>query len=807
MSQLKRSLLSVVVAAVTCGLLLACRTSAPLVMGGATVRAARASAPLFGRVDFSSIRQTQATLTNVINYATVSLIDPSTGETITSGVTDASGNFSLNMPGFTPTLNGTYVVEAIKGLNAQLPGYTAPRFRTILEYTNSGWLSLSASVPGSTIVIDQYTTAIALVSALDPLGLPAASAMGKVKSPAQSGLNASPTWGSHPDSQLSNLAGDIVNTLGQNLDPVTTTNAILPTINTVQPNQGAVNQPVTISGAGFVPGATTVTISGVTMPILMLSKSQIICTVPVGAPTGNVVVTTTRGGASNGVPFSIPNSSAVSVTAISPNPVRPLASVTVSGNGFDPSALANNVVTISGTPVTPSIVNNTSLIFQVPAAAQSGFVNVKVNGQTSNNYFLTVDSVTTPQITSTFPSLAPCKGVVTIYGQNFGPTGSVVFGNYTGNVISWSPGVIRAQIPWWVTPGNLTVSVFAPLGIATTSFNILDGAVTSWANVPSIPANIGGPGVHAYVGANKLWVWGGNGLANVAYMPLNPDGSFAAGSWTASAFVLPEGTTQDDNPNSRTVVKNRLYYTASNANNHVDFAALDPLTGDITSFGRDPVNDLPPTWLGKDLGLIAGDKYVYILGSGASCQGGNPAACNGNAVGTMQAPILDSGGIGQWTKGPDNISFGEDGLPFIVGDSIFMVGGTIASPNSQQSVINVDGTMAKWATMSVPLLPQGSELSTMPMRIGRHYFFYEMWSDRNSWVGEIQNDLVPQQMTKIVSGSTLEDGNILTTPSGAAISCGIAHVDVQIGKYLYLISTNQGGATGFYQSVAAGTLK
>ncbi len=786
--------------------LYACRFPGPAATPTATGTSVAANAALAsvlrGTVDFSSLRSSQAVPGDITNQATIALIDAISGETRTSTITDATGNFTLSMPGFNPVLNGTYVLEATKGLFAQLPGNVAPRFRTLVQYTASGWKSLTSATAGGASAINAHTTAVAIVSALDPIGLPPGNAMGKVNPTPPGSLNASPAFPTHPDAELNALATDIVNTLSQDQDPVASTNAVKPTLMGMTPTTAAVAQPITLTGTGFVAGGTTVKVGAATIPgsnVLLVTKSQIIFTIPAGITTGNVTVTTARGGVSNGIPLSIPNSAAVSVAAISPNPARPNASVTVTGTGFSTTPAANTI-TVNGTSVTPDFANQTSLVFRVPSSAVSGNVTVTVGGQTSNQYYLTVESLTTPQITSLFPNVLPTKAVLAIKGQNFGPDGSVLVGDYQAKIISWSPNIIRVEVPWYVPPGSAVVTVFAPLGITTQNVTVLEaGTISPWAKVTDLPGDVGGLGVHAYVGGEKLWVWGGNGSTKVYYMNLNADGSFKDAAWTAAPFSLPEGTYQDDNPNSRTQIKNRIYYTVTNQltasnSNHVNFASLDPYTGDITGFAYDPINDLPPTWVGKDLGLIAGDKYVYIMGHGVSCSG-NGVNCNGNPVGTMQARILESGNIGQWEIGPNQPqTYGEDGAPFIIGDSLFQVGGTAGV--SMQCVINENGQMSSWATMSVPLIPNGELLSTQVMKIGHYYYLFNMWSSQRSFRGAIVDDLVPKPAVELLANTPLSQG----------VACGIGHVDVQVGKHLYLISTHSGGYGGT-QNVVRGTIQ
>jgi len=75
---------------------------------------------------------------------------------------------------------------------------------------------------------------------------------------------------------------------------------VLPTITRFTPISGPVGTKVTITGSGFI-GATKVTFGGVKATSYSVdSGTQITATVPTGAKTGNIVVTTPGGSASKG---------------------------------------------------------------------------------------------------------------------------------------------------------------------------------------------------------------------------------------------------------------------------------------------------------------------------------------------------------------------------------------------------------------------------------------------------------------------------------------------------------------------------
>lgn len=80
-----------------------------------------------------------------------------------------------------------------------------------------------------------------------------------------------------------------------------------PVITLLNPNHGAVGDSVTITGTTFeaAQGAGTVTFNGVPATVTAWADTSITVTVPVGATTGNVVVTNNTGDASAGVLWTL----------------------------------------------------------------------------------------------------------------------------------------------------------------------------------------------------------------------------------------------------------------------------------------------------------------------------------------------------------------------------------------------------------------------------------------------------------------------------------------------------------------------
>src|SRR5262249_45299913 len=96
----------------------------------------------------------------------------------------------------------------------------------------------------------------------------------------------------------------------------------------ISPGSGNIATPVTISGTNFGTSGT-VTFNGVSAPTSSWTATSISATVPVGATSGLVTVTT-NGFTSNGVPFVV--GAAPAITGVNPRggTVRTAVTITVS---------------------------------------------------------------------------------------------------------------------------------------------------------------------------------------------------------------------------------------------------------------------------------------------------------------------------------------------------------------------------------------------------------------------------------------------------------------------------------------------
>ncbi len=165
-----------------------------------------------------------------------------------------------------------------------------------------------------------------------------------------------------------------------------------PTVTAITPNSGSTNggTSVTITGTGFLSGAT-IKLGGTSATSVALVNSTSITAITPAHAAGavSVVVTNTdaqSGTLTNGFTYTAPNP-APTVTAITPNsgPGDGGTTVTITGTGF----LAGATVKLGGTSATSvALVNSTSITAVTPAHA-AGAVSVQVTNTDAQSGTLT----------------------------------------------------------------------------------------------------------------------------------------------------------------------------------------------------------------------------------------------------------------------------------------------------------------------------------------------------------------------------------------------------------------------------------
>jgi hypothetical protein len=280
---------------------------------------------------------------------------------------------------------------------------------------------------------------------------------------------------------------------------------VAPTVTGIAPSSGpaAGGTPVTLTGTGFVDGATSVTIGTDTVlaeDVTVVSATEISFLTP-GDPAGLVEVTvTTPSGTSGPVGFSYVAPALPTVGGITPGsgPTAGGTPVTLTGTGF----VAGTTVVIGGTTVPAAdveVVSDTELTFLTPPGT-AGLAQVTVTTPAGTSapvgftYVAPVVVPVAPTATSLTPATGPLVGgtTVTVAGTGFvpGQTTVTVGGTPVPSTVL-SPTELTLVTPPGLVPGTVEVVVTtvggttAPLGFTYLEPVVVPGAPTADSLTPA----------------------------------------------------------------------------------------------------------------------------------------------------------------------------------------------------------------------------------------------------------------------------------------------------------------------------------
>jgi large repetitive protein len=253
----------------------------------------------------------------------------------------------------------------------------------------------------------------------------------------------------------------------------TVTGNLAAAISSFNPTSGPVGTSVTITGTNLC-GASAVTFNATPAPgFTVSSNTQITATVPSGATTGKIGVTTPVNTATSATDFTVTNPSGPTITSFTPTFGLAGTKVTITGTNFTG---ATQVMIGSKADPTFTVVSNTSITATVQNGAHSGPISVTTpSGTATSATDFTVGSTAPPQIVSFVPTSGPVGTKVTITGTGFTGATSVDFNGAVDPTFKVdSDTQISATVPVTATTGK--ISVTGPGGTGTSS---VDFVVTS----------------------------------------------------------------------------------------------------------------------------------------------------------------------------------------------------------------------------------------------------------------------------------------------------------------------------------------
>jgi hypothetical protein len=155
---------------------------------------------------------------------------------------------------------------------------------------------------------------------------------------------------------------------------------LIPTITSLSVASGSIGEGIVVNGTNFDVNRdqNIVRFNGALGTVTAATATRLNVTVPVGATTGNLVVSTAAGG-SNTTPFTV-HPTVVSLSRTS-GPVG--CTVVINGFNFDAATPSNNQVRFNGILATVSAATATTITCTVPAGAAIGPLTVAVGTEQS----------------------------------------------------------------------------------------------------------------------------------------------------------------------------------------------------------------------------------------------------------------------------------------------------------------------------------------------------------------------------------------------------------------------------------------
>lgn len=232
-----------------------------------------------------------------------------------------------------------------------------------------------------------------------------------------------------------------------------------PTLTSFRPGYGVQGTSVTLFGTNFTTDAT-VTFDGLPSPLVVyLSSTRIVATVPTGAKTGLITVTTVFGSAASATPFKI----WPLIGSVTPIWALPGTPITISGTGL--SETTNVKVRTTSVPFT--IVDDATIVFEMPVVEGTVYVTNETGTATSPEPLLLL-----PVVTSFTPSEGIVGSTVTIRGGGFIGTTAVKFHTTSTTFKVIDDTTIEAIVPNAVSPARITV-ISTRQRVTTASFTII----------------------------------------------------------------------------------------------------------------------------------------------------------------------------------------------------------------------------------------------------------------------------------------------------------------------------------------------
>jgi parallel beta-helix repeat protein len=258
---------------------------------------------------------------------------------------------------------------------------------------------------------------------------------------------------------------------------------------------------VTITGHGFH-GVTQVSFAGASASFTLVSNSQIDATVPPGASSGPITVTSRDGSTNSSGSFTVPSPAPAtpSISGFSPSSGPAGTAVTISGSNLTGAT----TVSFGGASATYTIASDSQINAMVPTGAGSGPVSVTTpTGTALSSSTFTITVITPgPSISGFSPASGPVGTLVTIGGANLTGATAVSFNGTPVTAFTViSDSQITATVPTNATTGPIGVTT--PNG-STTSSSPFTVTTTPAASISGFSPTLGPAGTVVTIDGTNL---------------------------------------------------------------------------------------------------------------------------------------------------------------------------------------------------------------------------------------------------------------------------------------------------------------
>lgn len=364
-----------------------------------------------------------------------------------------------------------------------------------------------------------------------------------------------------------------------------------PTVTTVTPALGPSvgGTGITLTGTGFVAGATVTVGGAAATGVTVVSATSITATTPAGTAGSTAVIIVTNADTQSATlsgtfTFQYP---APTVTGVAPatGSSAGATGVTITGTNFRAGA----TVSVGGTPATSIIVTGATSIVATTPPHTIGVVPITVTNSDGQGASLasafTYTAATAPTVTSVTPTSGTIAGgiVVTILGANFVTGATVTFGGVAASSVTVSSsGMILATTPAQTAAGVMNLVVTNP----DTQSGLLSAPFT-YTPRPAPTLSAVTPATGRAIGGTTITLVGTNFVAGATVtIGGAPASSVVVVSGSSITAATPGGTAGLSpiivtNPDSQTAtLASSFTYTANAAPTLTTVAPIDgPVAG------------------------------------------------------------------------------------------------------------------------------------------------------------------------------------------------------------------------------------